>query len=208
MARRAAQFARSRRDILLAIARKRNLPCRTMSKSSSTPPRPAIGNKSKRDSRRLVARRKTQPHPPELDQLWAPILTTFGALEEAHMWPAQKYLDYGNAILDSLRPGMVYVGGTDPGRFIPELMNDTGDAEPHVVITQNGLADSVYLDYLRFIYGDRLACRRQTTCSTRSTITWPIIRNGWHMISNSRTNRNKSVPANASAARMAVAVGR
>jgi hypothetical protein len=106
--------------------------------------------------RKMVAERRVQPHPPELDQLWAPVLATFNALEEAHSWPAQEYLDYGNAILDSLKPGMVYVGGTDPGRGIPELLNETSDSERHVVITQNGLADNTYMDYLRFIYVERL----------------------------------------------------
>ena len=47
--------------------------------------------------------------------------------ECAHDWPAQKLLDYGDATLGSLRPGMVYVGGTDPGRGIPTLLNETGD---------------------------------------------------------------------------------
>src|SRR5213079_261931 len=69
---------------------------------------------------------------------------------------AQKLLDYGEAVLGSLRPGMVYVGGTDPGRFIPTLLNETGDGERHVIVTQNGLAAGSYLDYLNFLYGDRL----------------------------------------------------
>src|ERR1041384_6834484 len=49
------------------------------------------------------------------------------------------------------------VGGTDNGRWIPELLNDTGDGERHVVVTQNGLADGTYLDYLRLQYDDRLS---------------------------------------------------
>jgi hypothetical protein len=51
---------------------------------------------------------------------------------------------------------MVYVGGTDPGRFIPTLLNETGDGERHVVLTQNALADGTYTEYLRFLYGDRM----------------------------------------------------
>jgi hypothetical protein len=35
------------------------------------------------------------------------------------------------------------------------LLNETTEGEKHVVITQNGLADGIYMDYLRFIYGDR-----------------------------------------------------
>jgi hypothetical protein len=80
-----------------------------------------------------------------------------GVAESAHDWPARRLLEYGNSILDSLRPGMVYVGGTDPGRFIPTLLNETTDGERHIVLTQNGLADNSYLEYVRFLYGDQLA---------------------------------------------------
>src|SRR5438094_626452 len=75
---------------------------------------------------------------------------------EAHKWPAQKLLDYGQTILGSLRPGMVYVGGTDPGCFIPTFLNETSEGERHVVMTQNALADGSYLDYLNFVYKDRM----------------------------------------------------
>jgi tetratricopeptide (TPR) repeat protein len=51
---------------------------------------------------------------------------------------------------------MVYVGGTDEGRWVPTLMNETSDGERRIVITQNGLADGTYAEYLRFLYGDRL----------------------------------------------------
>jgi tetratricopeptide (TPR) repeat protein len=98
-----------------------------------------------------------KPPPHDLDVLWGPILESLGAAESAHEWPAQKLLDYGNAVLGTLRPGMVYVGGTDPGRFIPTLLNETSDGERHVIVTQNGLAAGSYLDYVNFLYGDRLA---------------------------------------------------
>jgi hypothetical protein len=94
---------------------------------------------------------------PEVVALWAPIIDTYGAAEQVHLWPAQKLLDYGNAILDQLKPGMVYVGGTDEGRWVPTLLNETSQGERHIVLTQNALADGTYLDYLRFLYGDRLS---------------------------------------------------
>src|ERR1043166_2245554 len=93
----------------------------------------------------------------DLLKLWPPVHETWGAVQEARNWPAQKLLDYGNAILDSPRPGMVYVGGTDSGRWIPTMLNETSEGEHHIVLTQNGLADGTYLDYLNFLYGDRLA---------------------------------------------------
>jgi tetratricopeptide (TPR) repeat protein len=93
----------------------------------------------------------------ELQDIWPAILDAYGAAQEARLWPAQKLLDYGNAVLDSLRPGMVYVGGTDPGRWIPALLNDTRDGERHIVLTQNALADRGYLDYVAFQYSDRFS---------------------------------------------------
>ena len=51
---------------------------------------------------------------------------------------------------------MVYVGGTDPGCFIPTFLNETSDGEHHVVLTQNALADGSYLDYLNLVYKDRM----------------------------------------------------
>jgi tetratricopeptide (TPR) repeat protein len=105
----------------------------------------------------LKQQRTSSDHSEALNTLWGPILETFGAAEQAHLWPAQKLLDYGNEILDSLRPGMVYVGGTDPGRFIPALLNETGEGDRHIVLTQNAFADNTYLQYAGFLYGDRLA---------------------------------------------------
>ncbi len=95
--------------------------------------------------------------PPGVERLWPAIIDAYGAAEQVHLWPAQKLLEYGNAILESLRPGMVYVGGTDNGRWIPELLNDTSDGERHIVVTQNGLADGGYLDWLSLLYNDRMA---------------------------------------------------
>jgi hypothetical protein len=85
-----------------------------------------------------------------LRTLWPAILETFGVAEVAHDWPAQKLLDYGDSVLDSLRPGMAYVGGTDAGRFIPTLLNETSDGEHHIVLTQHALADASYVQYLGF----------------------------------------------------------
>lgn len=93
---------------------------------------------------------------PEVSQLWPAIIDAFGAAEQAHLMPAQTLLDYGHSILDSLRPGMVYVGGTDSSRWVPALLNDTEEGDKHIVITQNGLADSRYLEYVTVQFSDRM----------------------------------------------------
>ncbi len=100
---------------------------------------------------------KSKPDSADLARLWPTILETWGVAEQAHAWPAQKLLDYGNAVLGSIRPDMVYVGGTDPGRFIPALLNETGGGGDHIILTQNALADASYLDYVNFLYRDRIA---------------------------------------------------
>ena len=105
----------------------------------------------------MQERRKSEPTPPERNLLWPVISETFGVAETAHDWPPQALLDYGQAVLGSLRPGMVYVGGSDPGRFIPTLLSETSEGEHHVILTQNALADGTYLDYVGFLHGDRIA---------------------------------------------------
>jgi tetratricopeptide (TPR) repeat protein len=37
------------------------------------------------------------------------------------------------------------------------MLNETSDGERHIVMTQNALADGTYLDYLNFLYGERMA---------------------------------------------------
>lgn len=106
---------------------------------------------------KALQQRRESGNGEDLGVLWGPILEAQLIAECAHDWPAQKLLDYGDATLGSLRPGMVYVGGTDPGRGIPTLLNETSDGERRIVITQNALADASYLQYLSFLYGDRVA---------------------------------------------------
>ena len=72
-------------------------------------------------------------------------------VEQTHKWPAQQLPHYEQAILASLKPDMVYIGGTDAGRFIPTLLNETGDGAQHVMLTQNAFADRTYLDYASFL---------------------------------------------------------
>jgi tetratricopeptide (TPR) repeat protein len=93
---------------------------------------------------------------PEANKMWPAIIDAFGAAEQAHLWPPEALLDYGYSILETLRPGMVYVGGTDSSRWVPALLNDTEEGDPHIVITQNGLADSAYLEYVALQFGGRM----------------------------------------------------
>jgi beta-lactamase regulating signal transducer with metallopeptidase domain len=61
-----------------------------------------------------------------------------------------------NDLLQSIAPGSIYFGGTDPGRGLPTAFSKSHvNADPFYTLTQNALADSTYLAYLRNTYGER-----------------------------------------------------
>ena len=151
------QFAQNRRALLYAMAKHYKVTVSPEIEAFFNAVEKGQWDELNERFKALMKLKRSDNPPPELGTLWGPILETLGVAESAHDWPAQRLLDYGNSILDSLRPGMVYVGGTDPGRFIPTLLNETTDGERHIVLTQNGLADGTYLEYLRYLYGDQMA---------------------------------------------------
>lgn len=106
---------------------------------------------------RLKELRFSEEAPPGLDHAWHALFETYGAAEVANEWKPERLVDYGNSILESLKPGMIYLGGTDAGRFIPTLLNVTPDGDRNIVITQNALADSSYLEYIREVHGHRFS---------------------------------------------------
>jgi hypothetical protein len=160
VARKLSQFARSRRDYMYALARRHNVEVlgdvERFFDAVESGNWEAIEAAFKKINGGDGSAGHNKDRPPEVTRLWPAIIDAYGAAEQVNKWPAQKLLDYGSEILGSLRPGMVYVGGTDNGRWIPELLNETSDGERHVIVTQNGLADGSYLDYLRLQYDDRL----------------------------------------------------
>ena len=154
------QFGRNRREIIRKIARRtgKEIPAEVEQFFDAI----EAGDWERIDALGKALSKKSgqyegSTHSPELDPFWPTVLDVYLTAEAAHDWPSQNLLDYGNAILDSLRPGMVYVGGTDPGRAIPTLLNETGDGERHIVITQNALADGRYLEFMRTLYDDRFS---------------------------------------------------
>lgn len=165
VARKLSQFARSRREFVHALARRHNVNVPddverffdAVESGNWEAIEAAFAKINGGDS----SAGHNDKRPPGITHLWPAIIDAYGAAEQVHDWPAQQLLDYGNEILGALRPGMVYVGGTDNGRWIPELLNDTSDGERHVIVTQNGLADGTYLDYLRLQYDDRLQTLNQ-----------------------------------------------
>jgi tetratricopeptide (TPR) repeat protein len=70
----------------------------------------------------------------------------------------EKYSElFGNEIIQSIPPGSIYFGGTDPGRFIITAMQKSQiNGDPFFTLTQNALTDDMYLNYLRSMYGTEI----------------------------------------------------
>jgi len=89
--------------------------------------------------------------------LWQPVLETYGFYEQVDLWLGSDELSrYANSVLESLDAGSIYFGGTDPGRFVITAYREVYGWPDIFVITQNGLADNTYMEYLRYVYRDRL----------------------------------------------------
>jgi beta-lactamase regulating signal transducer with metallopeptidase domain len=89
--------------------------------------------------------------------VWSPILETDLAWEQFANWQQKYVLAYGNDIIKSIPTGSIYFGGTDPGRGVITVMSKShADGDPFFTITQNALADGLYLDYVRLMYGAKI----------------------------------------------------
>ena len=88
---------------------------------------------------------------------WQAIIEIWGGLDAFGEGDAKYSALYANDIIESIPPGSIYFGGTDPGRFlITAMQKNQAAGDPFFTLTQNALADSTYLDYLRSMYGDKL----------------------------------------------------
>jgi hypothetical protein len=89
--------------------------------------------------------------------IWSPISETIGAYDQFHNWDNRWLHRFGREIIESIPQGSIYFGGTDPGRFVISALSESHrEGKPFFTITQNQLADSTYLEYLRKIYGAKI----------------------------------------------------
>jgi hypothetical protein len=88
---------------------------------------------------------------------WQAVIETWGVFDGMAVGSEKYSTAYAKDIIDSIPPGSIYFGGTDPGRFlITGLEKSQVNGDPFFTLTQNALADSSYLDYLRSMYGDKI----------------------------------------------------
>jgi beta-lactamase regulating signal transducer with metallopeptidase domain len=93
------------------------------------------------------------PHTPR----WQPVLEVCLAYDHlANCEPKYTKLVV-DGIIQSIPPGSIYFGGTDPGRGLPTAFEKSSiEGDPFFCLTQNALADGTYLDYLRAMYGGKI----------------------------------------------------
>ena len=89
--------------------------------------------------------------------VWQTIIEVQTAFDAFTRGGTKYPLAFGEGIIQSIPAGSIYFGGTDPGRgLVTALCESHAQAKPFFTLTQNALADSRYLDYLRSMYGSRI----------------------------------------------------
>jgi RNA polymerase sigma factor (sigma-70 family) len=88
---------------------------------------------------------------------WSVVIETDGAFGAFADGDAKYVTAFGNDVINSIPPGSIYFGGTDPGRFVVTVLQKSHEnADPFFTLTQNALVDGSYLDYLRSMYGGKI----------------------------------------------------
>lgn len=119
----------------------------------------AAGKWHELDARfRALQEQLTSPATPEeVQKLLAPVFETYCVAELVQTLPAEKLLEYGQALLDSIGSATVYVSSSEKGQWISTLLNATRESDRKIIIAESLLSDPAYIDYLRFLYPGRLA---------------------------------------------------
>ncbi|MFO1497269.1 MAG: hypothetical protein U1G07_02540 [Verrucomicrobiota bacterium] len=89
--------------------------------------------------------------------VWQAVNESFGAYDEIAQGDEFYVTYFGEEIIKSMPAGSIYFGGTDPGRWlVTAFCKSHNDGDPCFVLTQNALADSLYLQYLRELFGKKI----------------------------------------------------
>jgi tetratricopeptide (TPR) repeat protein len=112
--------------------------------------------------RARIGQYEARPGDPEPDPglntpAWQYVLDAHGAWGEFSQWTPSLLRTYGDDILNSIPSHAVLFAGTDPGRFVLSAFNAVAGTNGVLIVTQNALADNLYLDYARRLYGDRMS---------------------------------------------------
>ena len=99
--------------------------------------------------------------------IWQPIGETIGTYDQFHDMDNRWLHRFGSNIISSIPKGSVYFGGTDAGRYVVSAMCESQtEGVPFFTLTQNQLVDGRYAQYIRLIYGGKLALPSEEDVTT------------------------------------------
>ncbi len=88
---------------------------------------------------------------------WQTMLEIWGGFGNIAVGEERYVVRLAKDAIESIAPGSIYFGGTDPGRcVITALQKSHVNADPFFTLTQNAMADGSYLEYLRRMYGNKI----------------------------------------------------
>jgi len=99
--------------------------------------------------------RRSGVNPDTAARLWQPVLDVYWAFYYVKQWGASNSQLYADQMLEDVPPRSIVFAGSDPGRFVLSLALQSATHDVFVV-SQNTLADSLYVDYLRIGYHGNL----------------------------------------------------
>ena len=118
---------------------------------------PAITNAFERLKKRASQYEGSRDDPTVGTPAWQTVIEVILAVEAFEEGNPKYSLAFGKGVINSIPPGSIYFGGTDPGRgLVTALSKSHAKADPFFTITQNALADGRYLEYIREMYGDKI----------------------------------------------------
>ena len=130
----------------------------------------AITNAFERLKKRASQYEGSRDDPTVGTPVWQTLIEVELAVEGFQERDLKYSMAFGKGVINSIPPGSIYFGGTDPGRgLVTALSKSHAKADPFFTITQNALADGRYLEYIREMYEDKI--RTPTTNDSQHAFT-------------------------------------
>ena len=156
-----SEASRIRLDRLDAISVQRDLPVprefRRLLQAGIRADWPAVSNAYARVWPRSHQYENTRPDPRITTELWNPVHETYWISHYfAEGWSPELARGYAAALFENLPSNAVVFAGSDASRFVAAPLAENGLRSDLFFLSPNALADSLYMDYMEDVYGDRL----------------------------------------------------
>lgn len=156
VAERAVDFTRSRKQMVQGMARQLGVEVPAEMEQFFAALEAGEFREAKGFFNRLESMQADPNVPAGVKALLAAAADVFGVAAVAKSWPAGELLAYGESVLAALRPGTVYIAGTDAGRYIPSLLNEGAGGGRPLVLSLKNVGQPGFFEYLNALHGGSL----------------------------------------------------